>query len=213
MTETGAPPRRGRPSREDAARLKAHLLETATGLFLERGLAVSMDTIATAAGISKRTLYWHFSDKLSLFMAVMSWLSADRTAEALSLPPDLPLREALIRYGAALFEHYTAPRTAAFLRLLQKEKERVPDLERIMRAEVMRDQVLPLKHYLDAQPDGAIRRVDTLQAALLHVRNVIGAIGDEFAEGCPRSPQERRAFLETAADLIALGVAGPANSL
>ena len=50
------------------------IIETSTKLFLDRGIkAVSMDDVAQALGISKRTLYEHFSSKDELLIKCMEW--------------------------------------------------------------------------------------------------------------------------------------------
>ncbi|WP_087017799.1 TetR/AcrR family transcriptional regulator [Thaumasiovibrio subtropicus] len=43
------------------------ILEAATKLFIEHGYGVSMDNIAKQAGVSKQTVYSHFSNKDSLY--------------------------------------------------------------------------------------------------------------------------------------------------
>jgi AcrR family transcriptional regulator len=54
--------------------VRAHILETAISLFYARGCkAVTMDEIASEAGISKRTLYEHFSDKEALLTSGIHW--------------------------------------------------------------------------------------------------------------------------------------------
>jgi AcrR family transcriptional regulator len=53
---------------------RAHnkVLETATGLFAERGLdATSVDAIAAASGVSKATIYKHWTDKDALCLDVL----------------------------------------------------------------------------------------------------------------------------------------------
>jgi AcrR family transcriptional regulator len=198
-------PRRGRPTKDDSERLHAKILDIALALFMEKGLSVSMETVAATAGVSKRTLYSRYPTKLKLFMGVLSGLSAEQTQPALNLPIDMPLKDALFRYGTVLFTHYSTPRIVAFLRLVEKEKERVPELERIHRAELERDQILPLKHYLDAQSADVLRDVDTFAAARTFVRDVIGEIGDAFANG-PRTNAEKQAFLQHSATIIANGL-------
>jgi TetR/AcrR family transcriptional regulator, mexJK operon transcriptional repressor len=203
-------PLRGRPPLHEVARRKRHLLETAMALFMESGLSISMDAIAARAGVSKRTLYARYPDKMALFVGVLEWLSSEQTDTALSLAPDMPLHQALVCYGKALFEHYSTPHIAAFLRLMQKEKERVPDLERIMRQEVLRDQIMPLVRYLEAQPDGLLRDFDRLVAARMHVRNIIGEITEAYAEGRKPDANESRGFLEKSAAILSAGLlAGP----
>ena len=54
--------------------IREHIIETATSLFYSRGCkAVTMDEIASEAGISKRTLYEQFSDKEALLEAGIQW--------------------------------------------------------------------------------------------------------------------------------------------
>jgi len=54
--------------------VREHIMETAISLFYSRGCkAVTMDDIASDAGISKRTLYEQFSDKEALLEAGIQW--------------------------------------------------------------------------------------------------------------------------------------------
>lgn len=63
------PPRK---ERADAARNRAAVLEAASRLFAERGVeAVSMDQVATAAGVGKGTLFRRFGDKSGLAAALL----------------------------------------------------------------------------------------------------------------------------------------------
>ncbi|GAA2631741.1 helix-turn-helix domain-containing protein [Actinomadura fulvescens] len=58
--------------RADAARNRAAVLEAAARLFAEHGVeAVSMDQVATAAGVGKGTLFRRFGDKSGLAAALL----------------------------------------------------------------------------------------------------------------------------------------------
>ena len=62
----------GRPTRAEATRRHRALLETASRLFLERGLdAVSLDEIARQAAVAKRSIYARYGDKSALFVAAL----------------------------------------------------------------------------------------------------------------------------------------------
>ena len=56
-----------------SARKRQAVLHRARQLFLEKGYAgTSMDEVAALAEVSKVTIYRHFSDKHSLFVAVVT---------------------------------------------------------------------------------------------------------------------------------------------
>jgi TetR/AcrR family transcriptional regulator, mexJK operon transcriptional repressor len=62
----------GRPTREEAVRRDARLLDVATKLFMERGFdGTSIDAVAETAGVSKPTVYARYRDKRDLFTAVL----------------------------------------------------------------------------------------------------------------------------------------------
>lgn len=62
---------RTRQNPEDSHK-RALILQTASKMFMSQGYtSVSMDMLADAAPVSKRTLYNHFKDKKALFTAVM----------------------------------------------------------------------------------------------------------------------------------------------
>src|ERR1700704_6990702 len=62
----------GRPTREQALRRDARLLDVATTLFMERGFdGTSIDAVAEAAGVSKPTVYARYRDKRDLFAGVL----------------------------------------------------------------------------------------------------------------------------------------------
>lgn len=61
--------------RARSAQAHRKVLEAAVCLFAEQGIdATSMDTIATASGVSKATIYKHWQDKDTLALEVLSYL-------------------------------------------------------------------------------------------------------------------------------------------
>ena len=113
-----APARMGRADQTLAK--KRRLLQIAREEFIRQGYrALTMDAIAQAAGVSKRTLYlWH-EDKAALFRACLA-----AGVERFPLPqlndpaePEADLRA----FGVALLLEFTRPSTVGMARLLLRE--------------------------------------------------------------------------------------------
>ncbi len=82
-------PRRGRPRSEKA---QGAILEAAAELLLEKGLAaVSMDAVATRAGVSKATIYrwWPTKETLALDALYHEWAGVPPPRDTGSLRGDL----------------------------------------------------------------------------------------------------------------------------
>ncbi len=73
LPEKKLPPRKaGRPKQADVAALTDHIIAVARDLFYEEGFGhTTMDKIAVAAHISKKTLYKKFSSKAEIFAAMV----------------------------------------------------------------------------------------------------------------------------------------------
>lgn len=90
-----APNGPGRP--KDLAKREA-ILEAAKSLFLSLGYAnTSMDAVAAAAGVSKLTVYSHFTDKQTLFCsAVMATCQIQLPDLLFEYPEGVPVEEVLL---------------------------------------------------------------------------------------------------------------------
>lgn len=61
-----------RKTKEDALATRDGILDAAATLFAERGVSgTTLQHIATAAGVTRGAIYWHFQDKGALFNAMM----------------------------------------------------------------------------------------------------------------------------------------------
>ena len=130
-----APPNRGgRPTRLEAPLLTARIVDAATRLFLRDGYgATSLEAVAAAAGVSKRTLYARFAGKAALLQVVVGrlvqlWLPPFDTGleQADGLPATL-LAAARVILATAL-----APEALALHRLITAEAGRFPELGRVL---------------------------------------------------------------------------------
>lgn len=61
-----------RRTKEEAAATREGILDAAEQLFVEQGVSrTTLQHIATAAGVTRGAIYWHFDDKGALFNALM----------------------------------------------------------------------------------------------------------------------------------------------
>lgn len=119
----------GRPKDQEK---RVAILDAARTHFFERGFdAVTIEGVAATAGVSKMTVYGHFSDKQTLFAAFVerevSTLSSLLTQLPLSLDD---LRNTLITFGMAFLDFITRPEVIQFNRLLMSVAPRQPQLVR-----------------------------------------------------------------------------------
>ena len=133
--EGTAPARRGgRPTRSAAAELGERILEVATGLFLSDGFgATSIEAVASACRISKRTFYHRFRDKPDLFRAVVRRLIATwvQPFEA-QLDEGGTLTAVLAAAARQMLAAALSPEALKLYRLLITEAPRFPELARII---------------------------------------------------------------------------------
>ncbi|NWL78263.1 TetR/AcrR family transcriptional regulator [Pseudomonas taiwanensis] len=122
----------GRP--KDPAKRKA-ILEAAKNLFLQKGYdGSSMDAIAAEAGVSKLTVYSHFTDKETLFSAAVKAKCEEQLPELLfELPADASIQHVLLNIGRS------------FHRLINSRESL--ELHRVMVAMANQDQKLSRMFY------------------------------------------------------------------
>lgn len=152
--------------REGSSHKRAAILSSARSLFLSDGFdRTSMDAIASAAAVSKRTVYDYYGDKRALLFAVvehavhtLGTLVSDAIDEHLTGVTDV--ETALIGFADSITT--TAIGSAdysALMRLLSTESENLPE---------MRD-----KHWDGVEPEEAVaaRFVELDRAGLLTAPN------------------------------------------
>ena len=119
-TDSPAPAKAAGPGRPKDLGKRASILEAAKRLFLDQGYqGVSMDQIATAAGVSKLTVYSHFGDKETLFSAAIAAKCQEVLPDDLfASPPDGPLAEQLRAIGHAFFALITSEEAISMHRMM-----------------------------------------------------------------------------------------------
>lgn len=129
----------GRPTREEAMRRDARLLDVATTLFMERGFdGTSIDAVAEAAGVSKPTVYARYRDKRDLFAAVLrgrirDWLvplSAAAEAQATEANPK-SIETTLHELSRHMLAHALLPECATLQRIVAAQAVQFPELSKL----------------------------------------------------------------------------------
>ncbi|TIW03265.1 MAG: TetR family transcriptional regulator, partial [Mesorhizobium sp.] len=115
-----------RRTKAEAEQTREAVLAAAIDVFLERGVTrATLEQIASAAGVTRGAVYWHFRDKQEIFAALERRANmpneafGDRLTARLAAQTDLdPLRELAdaIREGLQAFE--THPERSRILSIL-----------------------------------------------------------------------------------------------
>jgi len=75
--------KRGRPTAAERRRRETEILSTALGVFLRTGYgATTVDELAAAAQVTKRTIYAYYGDKAEVFAAMVRYLAAAVSLDA-----------------------------------------------------------------------------------------------------------------------------------
>ena len=122
--------RRGRPTRAEAAQLDQKLRDAAVATFLEQGYdRATMEMIAEAAGITKRTLYARYADKRAVFLDVIPRAlsrSVERDPDP-AIGDDDGIEAALLAIGRGALKRALDPDTVRLHRIAMNESPRFPE--------------------------------------------------------------------------------------
>lgn len=200
---------RGRP--KDPVR-RGEIVRAARALFLEHGVAaVSMDGIAQAAGVSKKTIYSHFANKEELLIEVIFTEAAQ-----FQIPdPDLQsvgdfhqLRRQLIELGVKFVSMLSLPGIVDLGNLLIAESRRHPGIIQQFMKYGPEDKHAKLAAYLkkaDAaglldipEPEVSSDQLFALWQGMWHLKQQMGLAG-------PPSPDWIQSHCTKAVDLFLRG--------
>jgi TetR/AcrR family transcriptional regulator, mexJK operon transcriptional repressor len=127
----------GRPTLVEASRRQQHLLDVAGIMFSRRGFdGTSIDAVAEAARMSKRTVYARYRDKDALFSAVLRQLIARWLVPIRDFRSSKSELEPMLLEFARHFLHSAlAPQAVAIYRIIIAEAERHPEFGRLAHEE------------------------------------------------------------------------------
>ncbi|MCG8394499.1 MAG: TetR/AcrR family transcriptional regulator [Pseudomonadales bacterium] len=164
-TDSTVTPARGRP--KDPAK-RAAILKAATSLFLSQGFAgTSMDAIAKLAGVSKLTVYSHFSDKETLFSAAVETKCHNTLPVPIfELDRTQPLRTTLTKIGLGFLDLIHSMESVELQRLLNSQAAVDPDMSRLFFEAGPQRTLNAMEHLVrEANQAGLLDAPDPKQAA------------------------------------------------
>ncbi|QDZ16260.1 TetR/AcrR family transcriptional regulator [Humibacter ginsenosidimutans] len=122
---TNEEPRRGRPTAEQREERRERMLRRSLDVFLERGYqGSSLDVLARASGVTKRTIYTDYGDKEGLFAAMVESL-----AGGISHGPDTA-GDTLHSLSVRIVHRIHSDELVGLHRLVIAESPRFPELAR-----------------------------------------------------------------------------------
>ena len=200
--------RRGRPTQEEAAKLKERIREGAVSAFLEYGYdGTTMEAIAQAAGITKRTLYARYADKRAVFVDVIPWAFSRAVKRDVNRRTnDDNLEAALIEIGRGAITRALDPDTRRLHRVVMNERGRFPEFavsaETLGWSRRQRQVMDLLRHH---QESGAIK-VDDIEIAAEHFLAMVEALPARLADfDVFRTKRQEERHLKLAVNLFLKG--------
>jgi AcrR family transcriptional regulator len=199
-------PRRGRPTRAEASAIEQRIREEALAAFLERGFdGTTMQAVAAAAGVTKRTLYAKYPDKEALFGAVVPWALAGLPFAGLRAPEG-DLATVLRSLGHQVIDRLVDPHAVKVRRLAVREATRIAALDHAAGLDLWRDNVGALADLLAPHAEaGEIAVDDLVTAADLFLALVAGAATVRADVGMRATPEDEARHVAAAVDLFLSG--------
>lgn len=158
---------RSTPGRPRDTAKHAAILKAAQYLFIQHGYeGTSMDAIASTAGVSKLTIYNHFSDKENLFSATITCKCAEITPDFSRIPANEDLPDHLGELARYCYQLINTSDSIALHRLMISQSDRNPALASQLYRECMENSIRQLAERLGRLHEAGMLWIeDSLQAA------------------------------------------------
>jgi TetR/AcrR family transcriptional regulator, mexJK operon transcriptional repressor len=200
--------RRGRPTQAEAHALDLKVREAAVEAFLAFGYAgTSMDAIARAAGITRKTLYARYADKHAVFVDVIPWALA-RVADdgSFSVTDTDDIEADLIAFGRLAINRATHPQNVRLKRVAMTEAGQFPEFavsaDSMMWAERQRALIELLRRH---EAKGQLQ-LDDIELAAEHFLALVESVPARLADfGIFRTTRQENRHLRNAVRLFLFG--------
>lgn len=200
---------RGRPRADEIEQRIAHVLDVAETLIVRDGYqATSVEAIARAAQVSKKTIYSQFENKAGLFAAIMDRLAAARS-EGIFGADDGPLFEGLLQRAENILEVSYDETSLRFFVVMFREGRMFPELARSVDASARERFFKPVEKYLaSCMKRGLIRDIDVGFATRAFLHLLTSELQIATAQGLiPKmTAAQRKAHARAVCDIFVRGI-------
>jgi AcrR family transcriptional regulator len=178
IASTDERPGAGRPTRAQAQQRHEQLLDRALEMFLEKGYELTtIEAIAAAVGMTKRTVYARYEDKAALFRAAVQ-----RAIERYIVPIETvraaetdDLEETLIAIARMRLRNTLSPAGLRLQRILNNESYRFPEIHRLAYEQSARPTALFLTDLIERHVDNpAVHAADRELLGVSFLNFVVG---------------------------------------
>lgn len=209
MTKTAVNRGRGRPRADEIEQRITHVLDIAENLIVQEGYqATSVEAIARAAQVSKKTIYSQFENKAGLFAAIMDRLAAARS-EGIFGEDDGPLYDGLLKRAESILEASYDETSLRFFVVMFREGRMFPELARSVDASAREQFFKPVEKYLNSCiKRGLMRDVDVAFATRAFLHLLTSELQIATAQGMiPKmSAAQRKAHAKAVCDIFVRGI-------
>lgn len=201
--------RRGRPTQAEAKELDQKVRESAVATFLEFGYAgASMEAIARAAGITKRSLYARYPDKRAVFADVIPWALArfddDATVDVIEGDD---LEQSLLTVGRAAVTRAVNAENVRLKRIAYNESALFPEFSISAESMMWAGRQRAVTDLLRRHQELGHIDVDDVELAAEHFLAMVEAVPARMADfGVFRSKRQQDRHLRYAVQLFLRGV-------
>lgn len=168
-SEQSAPRAKGRPSLQEASEIDDAIRQAAVSVLLEQGAAATLNAVAHAAGLSRKSVYARFPNKQALFLHVIRDMLA--SAQGVQYDRQGSAEQRLHAFILAGLDLMASPRSSSIQRLLTLNPAYIEELKGEMLAATIRHFSVPLQELLhEAVAAGEFIIADVEATARLIIR-------------------------------------------
>jgi TetR/AcrR family transcriptional repressor of mexJK operon len=193
MIDSTSPSGPGRP--KDLVKRQA-ILDAAKNLFVRNGYSsTSMDAVAAEAGVSKLTVYSHFTDKETLFSAAVVARCEEQVPELfVDLPLDVPVEKVLLGIARGFQTLINSPESLQLHRLMIALGSQDPTLSRVFFEAGPQRILHEMERFLTRVNDTEGLHFDSPASAGEHFLSLVkGACNFRLLIGCGELPNDEAA--------------------